>query len=107
MRVVLVTAPPSEAPELARALVTDGYAACVNLLPVRSVYWWDGQVHDDSEVTMIIKVKAEGVPALRERVLELHSYSVPEFVVLDVDTDESSPAYVNWVRKTARNSGGP
>lgn len=108
MHVVLCNAPPSEAVELAKTVVKEGLAACVNLVgPVRSVYLWKGNLHDDDETTLVCKVAAPMLPAFRERLKELHSYEIPEIVVLAVDVAESDPDYVAWVRSTATNKGGP
>lgn len=101
MRVVLCNCSPDEGPELARALVREGRAACVNLIPgVTSVYRWEGALHEDAETTLLIKVKADGVEALSARIRELHSYGTPEIVVLPVDVDASDDAYLAWVRGT-------
>ncbi len=99
MRVVLCNCPPDGAADLARTLVEDGLAACVNVLPgVRSFYVWDGAVQDDAESTLLIKVAAEGVDALRAALIDRHPYDVPEVVVLAVDADASHGPYVDWVR---------
>lgn len=107
MRLVLCNASPAEATTLARAVVEEQLAACVNLFPVRSIYRWDGAVQDDEEVTLLCKVPAESVDALRERLVALHSYDVPEVLVLPVEAERSFAPYVDWVRSTVRKSGGP
>jgi periplasmic divalent cation tolerance protein len=100
MRVVLCNAPADKAPEIARALIERHKAACVNLLPgVRSFYRWEGKVCEDAEVTMLIKVAATGVLDLRDTLLELHPYQLPEIVVLPVDAETTHRPYVDWVRK--------
>ena len=98
MRIVLCNAPPAEAENLAQILVEERLAACVNLMPVRSVYRWQGAVLQESEVTLLIKVSASRVSELRERIVQLHSYEVPEVVVLEVSTPESLASYVAFVR---------
>ena len=104
VRVVLVTAPSADVGRaLARSVVEAGLAACVNVVPgVTSVYRWDGAVQEDDEVLLVLKTTDTGVDALRGRVLELHPYDVPEFLVLPV-TDGSRP-YLDWV--TAAVSAG-
>jgi periplasmic divalent cation tolerance protein len=102
MRVILCNCPPAAAPELARALVEQKLAACVNLLPgVRSIYAWEGQVCDEPETTLIIKAPASALSALRETLRRLHPYDVPEIVALAVDVAASHAPYVDWVRATA------
>lgn len=99
MRVLLCNTTPDDAPRLARALVEQGLAACVNIIPaVTSVYRWKGEVTHDTEATLLIKVAAERVEAVRDAIIELHPYEVPEVVVLSVDADRSHRPYVEWVR---------
>jgi periplasmic divalent cation tolerance protein len=99
VRVVLVTAPePDTAARLARTLVEERLAACVNLVPqVRSIYRWQDQVEDGSETLMVIKTRAERCEALASRVGELHPYDVPEVVELSVAG--GSEEYFKWVRE--------
>lgn len=99
MKVVLSNCPPAAAEGIARALVERRLAACVNIIPgVRSLYWWDGAVQDDTESTLVIKVRAQAVRAMKAALLELHPYDVPEVVVLPVEVADSHGAYVEWVR---------
>jgi periplasmic divalent cation tolerance protein len=97
VRAVLTTAPNSEvAAALARSLVEERLAACVNLLPgVRSVYRWEGAIQEDEEVLLIIKTQAARSDALAGRIKELHPYDVPEVVVLPA-VGGSLP-YLEWV----------
>ncbi len=101
---VLVTAPDAETGEtLATAVVQERLAACVNIVPgLTSVYRWEGRVHRDAEVLLVMKTTAAGAGALRERVLELHPYEVPEVLVLPVAGGHG--AYMEWVRSAV---GGP
>lgn len=97
VRVVLVTAPSGEpAAALARGLVEERLAACVNRLPgIRSVYRWQGEVCDDGEELLLIKTAADRVDALVARVREIHPYEVPEVLVLPVEA--GSAPYLAWV----------
>ena len=70
----------------------------MNLLPVRSVYRWEGRVQVDSEATMLIKVAADAVDRLVAELVRLHPYDLPEIVVPPVDPGASLGAYVDWVR---------
>ncbi|MCL4849309.1 MAG: divalent-cation tolerance protein CutA [Acidobacteria bacterium] len=95
--VVLVTWPADQdvAP-LARALVDERLAACVNVLPaIRSFYHWEGAVHDEPEQQLVIKTLASAVPRLQARVQDLHPYDVPEFLVMPVAA--GSAAYLEWL----------
>jgi len=96
--VVLVTA-PSEAMalELGQRLVDDRLAACVSVVPgVTSIFMWEGKPEEASEALLVIKTRAERYPALQQRVLELHPYSVPEVLALAVEA--GAPAYLRWVQ---------
>jgi periplasmic divalent cation tolerance protein len=98
MRVVLCNCPVGSAATIARQLVEDRLAACVNLIPVQSVYVWDGLVQEEAETTLVIKVSEDKLTALREKILALHPYDLPEIVALAVDVNASHAAYVAWVR---------
>jgi len=95
--VALTTAPTAEvAGEIARALVAEKLAACVNIVPgVRSIYAWKGEICDEGEVLCVMKTRSDRVEALRARLVALHPYEVPELVVLGV-ADGHAP-YLEWV----------
>lgn len=97
--VVLITAPSLEvARTLARALVEEGLAACVNLVPgVTSVYRWQGEVVEEGEVLLVAKTTTFVFPRLKERVLALHPYQVPEILALPVA--EGHGPYLAWLRE--------
>lgn len=98
VHVVLVTAPDAETgARLARALVAEGLVACVNIVPgLRSFYRWQGALQEETEVLLVIKTRADRLPALTERVRALHPYELPEVVALA--TAGGSDAYLAWVR---------
>jgi periplasmic divalent cation tolerance protein len=100
---VHVTAPDrDQAAAMARILVEEGLAACVNIVDgVRSIYVWDGTVRDEAEVLCLMKTRPDLFPALRDRVLALHPYEVAEILAFEVA--DGSPAYLEWV---ARATGG-
>src|SRR5574341_1343314 len=80
--VVLVTAPTADkAAEIARAVVEEKLAACGNVLSgVRSIYRWKGQVHEDAEALLVLKTQRKRFAELRDRILALHPYELPEVV---------------------------
>jgi len=102
LQLALCTAPNRDvALALARVVVDERLAACVNIVGgVTSVYRWEGAVQEDEEVLMVLKTAADRRAALQERLLALHPYSVPEFVVLDA-TDVSAP-YLEWLVRQTR-----
>jgi len=98
--IVLTTIGSAEqAQVIARTLVDERLAACVNLLPdMTSVYRWEGAVQEDRERQLVIKTTREKIDALRERLHELHTYDVPEFLVLSVENGSS--AYLHWMSES-------
>ncbi len=108
MHVVLCNCSPSESANIARALVREGLAACVNVVPgVRSYYAWQGALEEADEHGLWIKAPADRVQALCSRLRALHSYDVPEIVVLPVRVESSDPDYVAWVRGARPLGEGP
>jgi periplasmic divalent cation tolerance protein len=99
---VLTTMPcDARAAVLAKALVEERLAACVNIsAPMRSIYRWKGEVGDEEECQLVIKTTPARVAALRDRLVSLHPYELPELLVVDAD---GSDAYVSWV--AAETSG--
>lgn len=96
--VFTTVADDDRAEQLARRLVDERLAACVNLHPpMVSMYRWRGALERDSERQMVIKTTRDRVPALEARLTQLHAYELPEFLVVAVD-DASAP-YMKWVRE--------
>lgn len=77
MPTAYITAPSDAAAELARTLVEERLAACVNAVDCRSTYRWEGAVVEDEEVVLLAKTTDERYAALADRVAELHPYDVP------------------------------
>ncbi|HEX7508707.1 MAG TPA: divalent-cation tolerance protein CutA [Polyangia bacterium] len=96
--VVFVTAPSAKvAANLAKALVIEKLAACVNILPgLRSIYTWEGKVCDEEEVLCVLKTRRALFETVRDRVTALHPYQVPEIIALPL-VDGSAP-YLAWLR---------
>lgn len=94
----LTTCPDADcAARIARALVAEALAACVNRVPgVTSTYRWQGEVHEDTEVLLLIKTTAARFEDLRQRLLELHPYDVPELIALPIE--QGHDAYLHWLR---------
>ncbi len=95
--VVLVTAPTAEkAAEIARTVVEERLAACGNVLPgIRSIYRWQGAVHDDAEALLILKAPRKRFQELCDRVVALHPYEVPEVIGLPITG--GSEKYIDWI----------
>ena len=103
--VVLVTAGSAQNAEaIARALVSEQLAACVNVVPgVRSIYRWEGRVTEDLEWLLIVKTLASRFAAVEARVKTLHTYQVPEVIALDVVA--GSRVYLEWLFGSVSASG--
>ena len=97
LRVILSTTGSEEqALAIARALVSERLAACVNIIgPIRSVYRWRDAIEDEQEYLLLIKTRATSYVKVERRVRELHTYEVPE--VLALSADRGSPPYIKWL----------
>lgn len=100
--VVFVTAGSAEEAErIARALVEDKLAACVNLLaPIQSIYRWEGKVEQSEEVLLVVKTTSEAFEKLRARVIELHGYECPEVVGWSIQRGHGR--YLRWIDESVR-----
>lgn len=102
---VLTTLPAdADAEALARALVDEHLAACVNVLgPMTSVYRWKGELEVAAERQVIIKTATARLADLQRRLTELHPYDVPEFLVIGID--RGSEPYLEWLTASLRLQG--
>ncbi|HDH00261.1 MAG TPA: divalent-cation tolerance protein CutA [Nitrospirae bacterium] len=96
--VVLITVPDEDtAAKIARTLVEERFAGCVNIIKgVRSIYSWEGKIEDEPEVLMIVKTKKRLFNNLQQRVKDLHPYSVPEIIATPIT--EGAIEYIDWLR---------
>lgn len=103
--VVLITVPSRrEAARIGRSLVHQRLAACVNVCPqVTSWFWWEDRVQTAREALLIVKTRRGRFRALERAVKTLHRYTVPEVIALPIVA--GSEAYLAWVRKEARRPG--
>jgi periplasmic divalent cation tolerance protein len=97
--VVLCACPDASVAErLARALVEERLAACVNRLDgVHSTYVWEDAVHDEPEVLLLIKTSAARLESVELRIKALHPYELPEIIALPIVG--GSTAYLEWVTR--------
>jgi periplasmic divalent cation tolerance protein len=100
---ILTTMPDDDrADGLARTLVDERLAACVNVhRPMMSTYRWKGTVEREAERQIVIKTTRDRRAALEARLRELHPYQLPEFVVLEATASE---AYREWVSGETKGS---
>ena len=93
---VLTTFSVGHAVAVARVLVEERLAACVNVLPpMTSIYRWEGAVQQETEEQVVIKTSTDRLAALETRLRQLHPYELPEFLVITADA--GAEAYLKWV----------
>lgn len=98
MPTAYVTVPLSAADDVVETLLEERLAACVNHLPIRSTYRWDGEVHRDEEALLLAKTTEETYDDLVERVREVHPHEVP--CIERFDEDHVLESYADWVDET-------
>ena len=103
--VVLVTAASrDECKKIARHLVENRLAACVNISqPIESVYRWEGQIAEEGEYLLIIKSIRELFPEIKAEISKIHSYHTPEIICLPVV--DGSRNYLQWISDSVRSAG--
>ena len=97
IRIVLCTCPDEgTARSLAEGLMEERLAACVNIVPgIKSVYRWEGEIREDTEVMLLIKTTAEGFPRVRDYLVNAHPYELPEVIALPIE--QGYQPYLDWV----------
>ncbi len=102
---VMISAPPAAAPALARGLVAQRLAACVQTLPMTAHYRWRDQIESDEEVLLLCKSPRSRLPALQDWVRAEHPYELPQITALPVEG--GLPDYLDWVRAECRPEDQP
>ena len=98
---VLVTAgSPQEAEAIATSLVESQLAACVNILPIQSVYTWQGEINKEQEWQLLIKTDLAQFSHLEAKIRELHSYEVPEIIAIPILV--GSQSYLDWISASVK-----
>ena len=103
--IVLTNVPDLECAQLiARTLVEARLAACVNLLPaVQSIYRWQGQIEEATEITLLIKTTSQQVDSLQTEIVKLHPYDVPEIIATPIVAGYAP--YLQWIAtETAKDN---
>lgn len=101
--IVLVTAASqAEAEKIAEALIAAKLAACVSLMPIRSIYTWKGEVCREEEWQLVIKTDLSYFPALENQISQIHSYETPEIIALPIVA--GSQPYLNWLTAQLQNA---
>jgi|ERR1700722_8386516 periplasmic divalent cation tolerance protein len=101
-RIVLCTAgSEEEARKIARHLVEQRLAACVNIVPqIESIYRWLEKLESAREWLLLIKTTVEKFPDVRDAIRELHSYELPECISINVE--DGSAAYLEWIEQSVQ-----
>jgi periplasmic divalent cation tolerance protein len=93
--VLVVAESEAQARRIARRLLQNKLAACVNFVPIESMFLWQGAIQEEEEVLMIIKTRTESFDELMSAVKVTHSYDVPEIIALPVVM--GSRQYLKWI----------
>ena len=103
--VITTTVSPEEAEKLARLLVTDKLAACVQIMPISSYYTWQNALQKDAEYLLMIKSVSQNFHQIEAMIHENHSYEIPE--IIQIPITQGSASYLNWLDKNTRPSTHP
>lgn len=99
---VFITTPRGKGKEIARKLIEERLAACINVASVSSIYWWQGKIEEDDEDLLVVKTTAARVEELARFLKQIHPYTVPELIVLPIVTGLED--YINWLREETRKA---
>jgi len=83
------------AKSIAKLLVEKRLAACVQMLPIESVYLWEGKICDDNEIALLIKTKMGMFDQIAEAIKGNHNYEVPE--IIQIPITDGLPEYLKWI----------
>jgi len=94
---VFITVPDQKSAEdIARELVESKLAACVNIIPgLKSFYEWNGELQSDSEVLLIVKTQQQLFNRVRDKVVSLHCYELPEIIAINLS--DGLKGYLDWI----------
>ncbi|MCL4459408.1 MAG: divalent-cation tolerance protein CutA [Chloroflexi bacterium] len=85
-----------EARKISRHLLERRLAACTNMFPIDSEYWWEGEIIRDKEVALLIKTRQGRFEPVRQAIASLHSYTTPCIIALNVAETEAK--YLKWLQ---------
>jgi len=96
--VYITTGDEDEARRIGRALVAEKLAACVNILPIKSIYRWENDIEEEGEIVMFVKTREDLADKVVERVNDLHSYEVP--CIISFLIEKGNPDYLKWIEES-------
>ncbi|MCS7121302.1 MAG: divalent-cation tolerance protein CutA [Archaeoglobaceae archaeon] len=96
---IYITTPSlEEAEKIAKVLLEKKLAACINIFPIKSLFWWEGKIERVEEHAMIVKTKAEKFSEVRDEVKKLHSYKVP--CICEIPIERGLREFLDWIEVT-------
>ena len=94
--IYITTSGESESKKIAKILLQEKLAACVNIVPhITSIYLWNELIEEDSESIMFVKTRSELVEKIINRVQEVHTYEIP--CILQITVKKGSKKYLEWI----------
>ena len=103
--IITTTADKDAAKEIARLLVERRLAACVQMFPIESVYFWQDKIYEDNEMTLFVKSKTALFDEIKAAIREVHAYEVPE--IIQVPVTDGLLEYLKWIDASTRNDEMP
>lgn len=94
-RIIITTINRERAYSLAREIVEKKLAACANILPISSIYWWKGKIEDDEECMIILKTSSSKIRGLKDYLLNIHPYETPE--IIEIEPNYVADKYLSWL----------
>jgi len=99
---IIATVPNKEtARKIAKLLVEKQLAACVQMLPIESIYTWQGQIYDEAEIALLIKSRTALFDEIKSAIKENHHFEVPE--IIQIPITNGLPDYLNWIKENTRS----
>lgn len=98
--VTTTTSSDAETEKIARTLITQKLAACVQVLPIESYYTWKEKLNIEKENLLLIKCKRADYPEIEKCIKENHSYEVPEITMVPIEN--GSKDYLDWIEQVTR-----
>jgi periplasmic divalent cation tolerance protein len=90
-----------EARKISLDLLEKRLVACANMCPIRSLYWWKGNIEDDSEELLIMKTQEKHIDLIIKTIKDIHSYDVPCIEFIEINS--GNPDYLDWILKETKD----
>lgn len=90
-----------QADRLSEDILKDRLAACIQYIPIKSRYFWEGKICKDSEIMVFFKTRDSLYKKLSEKILQLHPYDVPE--VIKININDGTEDYLGWIKEVTQH----